>query len=114
MHTLWKKYSLAFVLTPLFLISWLLQTWFGWLEFSATCQQHGETARVFAHDGYIAAWGKTTFENWQSEFLQLLTFVILTSKFVYHGSPESRDGEDKMNATLARIEARVDSIASRL
>lgn len=45
-----------------------------------------------------------TFENWQSEFLQLLAMVTLTSFLIHKGSAESRDSTDEMQAALARID----------
>ena len=52
----------------------------------------------------------TTFENWQSEFLQLFSMVILTSFLVHRGSHESKDQDEKVDATLARIERRLERI----
>jgi hypothetical protein len=46
-------------------------------------------------------------ENWQSEFLQLLTFVVLTASFIHRGTHESRDSDDEMKAILQRLEARI-------
>jgi hypothetical protein len=91
----------------LFLISWALQTWMGWVEFASQQQSHGQVARVFGSDGYIWEWGEATFENWQSEFLQLLTFVVLTTYLVHKGSHESKDSDERMQAQLDRIEQRL-------
>ena len=79
MKDVWRNYNLSIVLTALFLVSWALQTWMGSMHFSAEQQAHGRTAQVFGADGYVWDWGEATFENWQSEFLQLLSFVVLTS-----------------------------------
>lgn len=73
------NYGLAWVLLALFLVSWALQTWTGWREFQAEQREHQQQAEVFGSDGYIWQWSEATFENWQSEFLQLLTMVTLTS-----------------------------------
>jgi len=107
MAKLWRDYNLSIVLAALFLLSWGLQTWMGWGEFSAEQQTHGQTPQVFGADGYIWTWGRSTFENWQSEFLQLLTFVVLTTYLVHKGSHESKDTDDKMEAQLDRIEQRL-------
>jgi hypothetical protein len=107
---LWKNYSLSIVLAALFLVSWTLQSWMGWREFVAEQQQHGETAQVFGGSGYLWAWGKSTFENWQSEFLQLLTFVVLTSFLIHRGSHESKDTDDEMQAQLDRIEQKLERL----
>lgn len=42
-----------------------------------------------------------------SEFLQLASFVVLTSFLIFEGSAESKDSDE-------RLEAKVDSILSRL
>jgi hypothetical protein len=50
---------------------------------------------VFGQTGYVWYFGEATFENWQSEFLQLLAFVVFTSFLIFKGSPESRDGQTR-------------------
>ena len=44
--------------------------------------------------------------NWQSEFLQLLAFVVLTTYFIHRGSHESRDGDDELKAMHTGIDER--------
>jgi hypothetical protein len=104
MKKLWQNYNLTIVLLFLFLLAWLGQTMMGWQEFVAEQQQHGQAAQVFGFDGYVWRWGQATFENWQSEFLQLLTFVVLTSFLIHKGSHESKDTDEAMQAQLTRIE----------
>jgi hypothetical protein len=48
--------------------------------------------------------------NWRSEFLQLLTFVVLTTFLIHRNSHESRDSEDELQRTLNRIEQRLESL----
>ena len=79
MRRLWRDYNLSVVLATLFLVSWALQTWTGWVEFAAQQRSHGETAEVLGPSGYVWRWSQATFENWQSEFLQVPAFVILPS-----------------------------------
>lgn len=110
---LWRNYSLSIVLLALFLASWLVQSVAGWVEFQAEQQSHGQVAQIFGPDGYLFVWARSTFENWQSEFLQLLTFVVLTTYLIHRGSAESRDGQDKMQASLDRIERRLQAISSQ-
>jgi hypothetical protein len=45
----------------------------------------------------------STFDNWQSEFLQLLSFVVLATYLIHRGSPQSRDTEDEMAADIKAI-----------
>ena len=110
MRKIWRERNLAFVLVVLFLSSWAVQAWTGWREFQTEQLSHGESAAVFGDSGYIWAFLQATMENWQSEFLQLLTFVVLTAFLVYKGSPESRDSDDEMKEMLQRIEARLDEM----
>ena len=112
MTKLWRNYNLSIVLAIMFLVSWALQTWMGWAQFSAEQQAHGQVAEVFGPDGYIWAWGQATFENWQSEFLQLLTFVVLTSFLIHRGSHESKDSDEEMRRAIDRIERRLTELAT--
>jgi TnpA family transposase len=43
---------------------------------------------------------RATFENWQSEFLQLLWQVVGLAYFLYVGSPSSKENDDRMEAKL--------------
>jgi hypothetical protein len=110
MARLWRDYNLAVVLFALFMVSWILQSWMGWRDFKAEQQEHQQQAEVFGSEGYVWHWGEATFENWQSEFLQLLTFVVLTAYFIYKGSAESKDGDEEMKQALDRIEQRLDAL----
>jgi hypothetical protein len=62
-----------------------------------------------AYDSEVTRIG--TDENWQSEFLQVLAFVTLTSFLIFKGSPESRDSDGEIQAKLDRIEQRLDEFA---
>jgi hypothetical protein len=108
MRRLWRDYGLSITLLVLFLASWTLQTWMGWVEFVADQQAHGQVAEAFGDGGYFWSWGQATFENWQSEFLQVFTFVVLTTFLVHRRSHESPDTDADVEATLRRIEARLD------
>src|ERR687893_2811674 len=108
MAKLWRDYSLSLVLAALFIGSWLVQTVTGWFEFASEQVQHGQTAQVFGPDGYVWRWGEATFENWQSEFLQLFTFVVLTTFLIHRHSHESRDEQDMMHAQIELILAKLE------
>jgi len=101
---LWRNYSLSIVLALLFLGSFIGHTIAGWYEYSADQRAHGSAPEIFGDDGYGWVWGEWTLQNWQSEFLELASFVVLSSFLIHKGSPESKDGDDKMQATLERIE----------
>jgi hypothetical protein len=59
---------------------------------------------VFGGDGYIWEFLAATFENWQSEFLQLLAMLVLTSFLIHRGCAESKDSNDRMEARLDEID----------
>ncbi len=105
-----RDYSLSILLATLFISSWLIQTVVGWLEFVAEQLEHGQPAEVFGSDGYVWSWARATFENWQSEFLQLFTFVVLTAFLIHKGSHESKDSDEQMQAQLQRIEKKLDAL----
>ena len=109
MKRILRERNLGFVLLVLFLSAWAIQGWSGWREFQAEQSQFGESAAFWGASGYIWPFLQATMENWQSEFLQLLTFVILTGFLIWRGSPESRDGQDEMMEAIKRIEARLDA-----
>ena len=96
-----KNYGLSITLAALFLISWLGQGVFQWQEFLSEQEEHNRPAEM---QEFIAPFLSATFENWQSEFLQLLTFVVLTSFLIHKGSHESKDSDDRMQAQLNKIE----------
>jgi hypothetical protein len=62
----------------------------GLAEYNSEQAQHG--GPVVAMGAYLATghpW-EALFENWESEFLQMAVFVLLTTVLVQKGSPESR------------------------
>jgi uncharacterized protein DUF6766 len=104
----WKDFSLSIVLSVLFLLSWIGQAISEWQVFTDEQQTHGEAARV---GDFLAQFSQSTLENWQSEFLQLFSFVVLAALFIHKGSAESKDSDEKMHEALQRIENRLDRIA---
>ncbi|MHB1109895.1 MAG: DUF6766 family protein [Devosia sp.] len=51
---------------------------------------------------------RDTFENWQSEFLQLLWQVVGLTLLLYVGSPQSKESEDRAEAMIEAILRKVD------
>lgn len=97
---LFKNYGLSITLLILFLLSWLGQYYFQWQEFVGEQITHGQET---SFTEFIPAFLSATFENWQSEFLQLLTFVALTSFLIHKGSHESKDSQDKMQRDISEM-----------
>lgn len=101
---LFKNYGLSVVLTLLFLASWIGQGYFQWKEFTNTQQEHRQKVEF---SDFIPEFASATFENWQSEFLQLLTFVVLTSFLIHKGSHESKDSDEEMKELLEKIDKKL-------
>ena len=95
-----KKYGYAWVTLGFFLISFGLHWWFGWNAFVDEAVEHGQTPDT---SQYLTQMGRDTFENWQSEFLQLMWQVCGLAYFLYVGSPTSKENDD-------RVEAKVDAL----
>ena len=96
-------YSLSVALATLFIVSWLIQTVAGWFVFVSQQEEHGQAPQLFGSDGYIWEWLQATFENWQSEFLQLFAMVVLTAFLIHRHSHESRDSQDRLEQQVQEI-----------
>ena len=59
---------------------------------------------------FVAEFAVGTFENWQSEYLQLFAFVTLAALYIHKGSAESKDSEEKIEASLRRIEQQLGTL----
>ena len=95
-----KGYAYAWITLAFFLVSLILHWAFGWSAFASVAAQHGESAQF---GDYVVEMSRDTFENWQSEFLQLLWQVVGLAYFLYLGSPSSHENDD-------RLEAKVDAL----
>jgi hypothetical protein len=104
LRRLWRDYSLSIVVGLLFVSSFVLHSIFGWWEYVADQTAQGQNPTLFGSSGYVIYFGEWTFQNWQSEFLEVFVLIVATAYLVHKGSHESKDGEDQMKASLARIE----------
>lgn len=86
-HT--KRWGAVYILAVLFLTSWAAQL----VAMQPTIEQ----------EGWAEFWAATT-ENWQSEWLQLLTqailIVALAPKLFYRGVEDTRRIEEKIDRLL--------------
>ena len=89
MKRLWRDYGLSITLGLLFLVSFVGHTVSGYYEYAADQREHGSEPTILGDDGYGWVWAEWTLQNWQSEFLELTTFVVLSSFLIHKGSPES-------------------------
>jgi len=110
LRRLWRDYSLSIFVLTIFLASFILHTIFGWWQYVADQTSQGQDPTLWGWSGYIIYWGEWTFQNWQSEFLEVLVLIVATAYLIHRGSPESKDGDDEMKAMLERIEKRLDEL----
>jgi hypothetical protein len=93
--------SLALATVGIFLMVWLGgQTTAGYRVYNEDQQAHGQPTIGFAEYLTTAHFGEATFENWESEFLQMGAYVVLTVRLRQRGSAESKplDGEQDVDA----------------
>jgi hypothetical protein len=82
--------SLLIAMGTVFLASWFAQSVTGWTEFNDQQQLHGDpTTSWLGYVGSSTFW-EGTFQNWQSEFLAVGSFVVLAVYLRQRGSPESK------------------------
>jgi hypothetical protein len=91
--------GLTIVLTAAFAFSIAAMALTGWSAHNQELSRHGSS-----EIGLLAYLGRgeflsAVFENWESEFLQMAAYVILTAFLFQRGSAESRD-PDGENETL--------------
>jgi hypothetical protein len=95
-----RAYGYAWVTAGFFLISILGHWLFGWFAFVSEQQAHAQPIEV---SEYIIEMTRDTLENWQSEFLQLLWQVAGLAILLHVGSPQSKEGSE-------RVEAKIDEL----
>ena len=95
-----KKYAHGWLTGLFFLISIILHRVFGWYAFADEAAQHGQAPIM---SSYLVEMGRDTFENWQSEFLQLLWQVVGLAYFLYVGSPSSKENDDRLEAKIDEL-----------
>jgi hypothetical protein len=85
-----RENSLALAAFALFAASLAGQIATGFSVANDDRQEHGQPAIGLA--AYLASghFVEAVFENWESEFLQMAAFVVLTVKLRQKGSPESK------------------------
>jgi len=110
LRQIWRDYSLSIVVGMLFLSSMLLHTIFGYWQYASDQRSHSQDPTLWGPDGYVVYFGEWTFQNWQSEFLEVLLLIVATKYFIHRGSPESRDGQDEMQQAIERIEKKLDAM----
>jgi hypothetical protein len=107
---LWRDYSLSIAIGTMFVVSFVLHTIFAWLQYVADQEDQDSLPTLFGLHGFSTYFREWTFQNWQSEFLEVLVLIVLTTYLVHKGSPESKDGDEELRQAVARIEKKVDGL----
>jgi hypothetical protein len=91
MRRFWRHNGLSVVLLALFVATLVGQGLAGWRHDNQEKRTHGEAAQSLGE--YLAGPGflEATMENWESEFLQMGFYVVLTAVLYQKGSSESKD-----------------------
>lgn len=90
MRSFLRDNSLTLAMFLLFGLSLAGQVTMGFADYNSDRTEHGETPitlPTYLGSGHFI---EAVFENWESEFLQMAAFVVLTVRLRQRGSPESK------------------------
>jgi hypothetical protein len=98
MRKVLRDQSLTIVTLALFLLFLAAQAITGYRVYNADQQEHQESTISFGSYLRSGHFIEATFENWESEFLQMGAYVLLTVYLVQRGSAESRDPDEPLES----------------
>jgi hypothetical protein len=90
MRRFFRENGLSIVLLALFVAFWIGQSVAGYREHNNEQRDHGQAAISYGEYLRSAHFWEATTENWESEFLQMFGYVILTAMLYQKGSSESK------------------------
>jgi hypothetical protein len=91
MKKFFRNNSLSIVFLALFFLSMVGQVFTGFKEHNSDLREDGGTPISLAQYFTSGHFLESTFENWESEFLQMALFLILSMFLYQKGSSESKD-----------------------
>jgi len=95
MRRVFRENGLSIAVLTAFLVIWFGgQTVAGWNTYNSERRLDGQQEFSFGQYLTSAHFGEATFENWESEFLQMGMYVALTVKLVQRGSAESKSPDE--------------------
>ncbi|HUQ21149.1 MAG TPA: DUF6766 family protein [Gemmatimonadaceae bacterium] len=92
---MWKNNGLSIALFSLFLVSFVGHSLSGWKAYNHDQQEHGEIQIGYVEYLETSDFGESVFENWESEFLQMAFYILLTVALYQKGSAESKSPGEK-------------------
>jgi hypothetical protein len=106
-----RNNSLSLVMFGLFAVFLLLMSLTGQRQYNEDQTEHGEATVGYVEYVRSGNFVESVFENWESEFLQMGGFVLLTVYLRQKGSPESKkvDGEEPVDEDPATQRHRDDA-----
>jgi hypothetical protein len=90
MRRIWRENSLSLVMVGLFLLFLAGQSVAGFKTYNQDQREHGEEPVAYATYLHSPNFVEAVFENWESEFLQMGMYVLLTVPLRQKGSAESK------------------------
>ena len=87
--------SLSIALFSLFFVFLVGQSLTGWRVYIADQTEHSEVPIGYVDYLSTGHFVEATFENWESEFLQMGAYIVLTVWLVQRGSAESKPIDDE-------------------
>jgi uncharacterized protein DUF6766 len=90
-----RNNSLSLTMFSIFLVLLGFQSITGWRVSNADDAQHRQPTQSYGRYLRSGHFAEATFENWESEFLQMGAYVAFTALLLQRGSPESKkpDGD---------------------
>jgi len=86
-----RENGLSAVILTIFIACIVAQTWTGLLHYNDERRHHGERALGLPEYLRSGHFWEATAENWESEFLQMAAYVLLTVGLYQKGSSESKN-----------------------
>jgi uncharacterized protein (DUF486 family) len=88
--------ALSLTMFALFLVFLVAQSVAGYLNNNSENEEHRQPPESYPEYLTSGSFVEATFENWESEFLQMGAYVLLTAFLIQKGSPESKkpDGDE--------------------
>jgi hypothetical protein len=105
LRRIWRENSLSIVLFTIFAVVLIGQFLTGHAEYNDDRQERGQAAVSLASYVTSGHFVEATFENWESEFLQMAAYVLLTIWLRQKGSPDSKklDEEEPFDKPSAKL-----------
>ncbi len=96
MRRVLRDNGLSITMFALFLVFLAAQSVAGWKVNNSDNAEHHQPPESYTEYLASGAFVEATFENWESEFLQMGAYVLLTAWLIQKGSPESKkpDGDE--------------------